>query len=200
MAGGQIVVPPSTVPAGVLPPTCFHHIPLLLLLLLLLGAPAVVPDLLREGLLHLLIANLDQGGRGEEDNWDEREFSHQQQVENSIRIFADILWDQDWGVLNCACCRWKTLMRRRYLGDLQRSLILAAGPTKEDSCEYLQVVRATQPSALTVVKETLPWDGGMLLFGKSIAFSSDSHFFPKLYYSVCWQIIMEVYLLHVIFV
>ena len=84
MAGGQIVVPPSTVPAGVLPPPCFH-------LLLLLGAPAVVPDLLREGLLHLLIANLDQGGRGEEDNWDEREFSHQQQVENSIRIFADIL-------------------------------------------------------------------------------------------------------------
>ena len=90
MAGGQIVVPPSTVPAGVLPPPCFHHIPLLLLLLLL-GAPAVVPDLLREGLLHLLIANLDQGGRGEEDNWDEREFSHQQQVENSIRIFADVL-------------------------------------------------------------------------------------------------------------
>ena len=90
MAGGQIVVPPSTVPAGVLPPPCFHHVPLLLLLLLL-GAPAVVPDLLREGLLHLLIANLDQGGRGEEDNWDEREFSHQQQVENSIRIFADIL-------------------------------------------------------------------------------------------------------------
>ena len=89
MAGGQIVVPPSTVPAGVLPPPCFHL--LLLLLLLLLGAPAVVPDLLREGLLHLLIANLDQGGRGEEDNWDEREFSHQQQVENSIRIFADIL-------------------------------------------------------------------------------------------------------------
>ena len=88
MAGGQIVVPPSTVPAGVLPPPCFH---LLLLLLLLLGAPAVVPDLLREGLLHLLIANLDQGGRGEEDNWDEREFSHQQQVENSIRIFADVL-------------------------------------------------------------------------------------------------------------
>ena len=86
MAGGQIVVPPSTVPAGVIPPPCFH-----LLLLLLLGAPAVVPDLLREGLLHLLIANLDQGGRGEEDNWDEREFSHQQQVENSIRIFADIL-------------------------------------------------------------------------------------------------------------
>ena len=86
MAGGQIVVPPSTVPAGVLPPPCFH-----LLLLLLLGAPAVVPDLLREGLLHLLIANLDQGGRGEEDNWDEREFSHQQQVENSIRIFADVL-------------------------------------------------------------------------------------------------------------
>ena len=90
MAGGQIVVPPSTVPAGVLPPPCFHHVPLLLLLLLL-GAPAVVPDLLREGLLHLLIANLDQGGRGEEDNWDEREFSHQQQVENSIRIFADVL-------------------------------------------------------------------------------------------------------------
>ena len=119
MAGGQIVVPPSTVPAGVLPPPCFHHVPLLLLLLLL-GAPAVVPDLLREGLLHLLIANLDQGGRGEEDNWDEREFSHQQQVENSIRIFADVLWDQDWGVLNCACCRWKTLMRRRYLGNLQR--------------------------------------------------------------------------------
>ena len=74
MAGGQIVVPPSTVPAGVLPPPCFHHVPLLLLLLLL-GAPAVVPDLLREGLLHLLIANLDQGGRGEEDNWDERIFS-----------------------------------------------------------------------------------------------------------------------------
>ena len=73
MAGGQIVVPPSTVPAGVLPPPCFHL--LLLLLLLLLGAPAVVPDLLREGLLHLLIANLDQGGRGEEDNWDERIFS-----------------------------------------------------------------------------------------------------------------------------
>ena len=70
MAGGQIVVPPSTVPAGVIPPPCFP-----LLLLLLLGAPAVVPDLLREGLLHLLIANLDQGGRGEEDNWDERIFS-----------------------------------------------------------------------------------------------------------------------------
>ena len=54
-------------------PPCFHHIPLLRLLLP--GAPAVVPDLLREGLLHLLIANLDQGGRGEEDNWDERIFS-----------------------------------------------------------------------------------------------------------------------------
>ena len=40
--------------------------------------------------------------------------------------------------------------------SFKRSLILAAGPTKEDSCEYLQVVRATQPSALTVVKETLP--------------------------------------------
>ena len=53
---------------------------------------------------------------------------------------------------------------------------LSKGPTKEDSCEYLQVVRAAQPAALTVVKETLPWDGGMLLFGKSIAFSSDSHF------------------------
>ena len=33
---------------------------------------------------------------------------------------------------------------------------LSKGVTKEDSCEYLQVVRATQPSALTVVKETLP--------------------------------------------
>ena len=33
---------------------------------------------------------------------------------------------------------------------------LSKGATKEDSCEYLQVVRATQSSALTVVKETLP--------------------------------------------
>ena len=41
----------------------------------LLGSPAVLPDLLREGLLHLLIGNLAQGGRGEKDNCNSGVFS-----------------------------------------------------------------------------------------------------------------------------
>ena len=63
MTSGRIVAPPS-MSAGVL--LLFfgtiHDVSLLFC------SPAVLPDLLREGLLHLLIGNLAQGGRGEKDN------------------------------------------------------------------------------------------------------------------------------------